>query len=372
MSKLPANLGQQLEQRKSKGLYRQLPSDNSLIDFCSNDYLGFATSAKLKEIVNGHSTTTKSGSTGSRLITGNTAYTEELEKKTALYHKAEAALIFNSGYDANIGLISCIAQKQDLILLDELSHASIYDGIRLSFARHYKFRHNDIEHLRQLIDKTPEARNIFIVVESVYSMDGDCAPLKEISTLLKHNVFLIVDEAHATGVFGEGGRGLCNETAIENNCFARIITYGKAMGSHGAAIVGSADLRNYLINYARSFIYTTALPLKSLYAIEAAYDLLASSNAQNELQKKINLFKHLTRGLNGLIESSSAIQCLITEGNKATEEKAMALQKQGFHIKAIKSPTVPEGKERIRICLHNYNTDEEIKRLAESLVSIEM
>ena len=368
MSLLPDNLIKQLEARKSQGLYRQLIPESNSIDFCSNDYLGFASSPQIKEIVQNLNQSIKFGATGSRLISGNSTYTEELEQKIASFHAAEAALIFNSGYNANMGLLSCIAQKHDLILFDELSHASIYDGIRLSFAKHYKFKHNDVVHLKSLIEKHKDARNIFIVVESVYSMDGDCAALKEIVALLNDRVFLIVDEAHGFGVFGEHGKGLCQELSIEQFCLARIITYGKALGSHGAAVTGSVELRNYLINFARSFIYTTALPPKSLYAIDAGYQLLTTSSAQKELKNKINLFKELTCGNVNFIESTSAIQCIIVEGNEMVERKALSLQKKGFQIKAIKSPTVPKGKERIRICLHAFNSDEEIKKLCDNLV----
>ncbi len=364
----PDNLYQQLEQRKGRGLYRQLMPESGLIDFCSNDYLGFAASNELKDLSIQLSKGSKNGSTGSRLISGNLAYTEDLESRIAAYHSAESALLFNSGYDANLGLISCIAQKQDLILYDELSHASIHDGLRLSYARHFKFRHNDVGHLKQLIEKYhTEVRNVFIVVESVYSMDGDSAPLAEIAALTDSKVFLIVDEAHGTGVFGEHGRGLCNETQTESACFARIITYGKAMGSHGAAIVGSSLLRNYLINYSRPFIYTTALPLKSICTIDAAYRILEGGRQQDVLRKKIALFRKLHEHVQHLIPSQSAIQCFILKGNEKTDRVAHTLQQEGFYVKAIKSPTVPEGQERIRICLHTYNSDDEIIALHKTL-----
>ncbi len=365
--KIPEHLIQQLQARKEKGLLRELQPENNLIDFCSNDYLGFASSIFLKEGIERLSPKAKSGSTGSRLISGNLNYTTALEQKIASYHNAEAALLFNSGYDANLGLLSSIAQKQDLILYDELVHASIHDGIRLSYAKHYKFRHNQVNHLQQLIDKNKEARNIFVVVESVYSMDGDAAPLENICSLIKNNVYLIVDEAHATGVFGKQGKGLCEATQTSTNVFARIITYGKAMGTHGAAIVGSDVLRSFLINYARSFIYTTALPFKSLAGIDVAYDLLKQESAQQQLRQNINLFRSLVKDITGYIESESAIHCIIIKGNEATEKLAVRLQELGFFVKAIKSPTVAAGTERIRICLHSYNTPEEIHALCTAL-----
>src|SRR5688572_20783050 len=230
---------------------------------------------KLKEA--GHYDDVAVGSTGSRLFSGNTNFTEEAERQIALFHHAESALIFNSGYDANLGILSSVPQQNDLILYDELVHGSVHDGIRLSKATHYKFRHNDLSSLEELIHRHQKNyENVYVVVESVYALDGDTAPLLELVEICKpsKNIFLIVDEAHAIGVFGNQGRGLCNALAIEHKCFARIYTYGKAMGCHGAAIVGSEVLRTFLINFARSFIYTTALPYYCIDAIRHAYQLL--------------------------------------------------------------------------------------------------
>lgn len=213
---------------------------------------------------------------GSRLLSGNTAFAEELEKYIAQYHHAEAALLFNSGYNANLGLFSALGRKGDTILYDELIHASVHDGMRLSKAECKPFAHNNTVQLKQLLKETTAP--VFVAVKSVYSMDGDFAPLKEIGALCKkYNASLIVDEAHATGIFGEKGKGLVTELGLENEVFARLITYGKAMGCHGAAVVGSTLLKNYLTNFARSFIYTTAAPLTNLYAIKSAYDLLQQS-----------------------------------------------------------------------------------------------
>lgn len=259
----PSNIQKLLNQRIENNSLRSLKNIFPTIDFCSNDYLGFTKINTSELTVN----SLKSGSTGSRLISGNSIEIELVEKKIAKFHNAQAALIFNSGYDANLGLLSSVPQKNDLILIDELCHASIYDGIRLSNAKHFKFKHNDAIYLNELIQRhLDNFENIFIVVESVYSMDGDTAPLLEFVHLKNKlkNVFLIVDEAHALGVFGKKGKGLCNKLKIENDCFARIYTYGKAMGAHGATIVGNNDLRNFLINFCRPFIYTTALPSTSI------------------------------------------------------------------------------------------------------------
>ena len=278
-------LKKRLQVREEQGLLRKLSLPNNLIDFSSNDYLGFARSPELHELILTELETvnckleTLSGSTGSRLLTGNSQYTEELETFIAYYHKAEAGLIFNSGYTANVGLISSIAQKGDIIFYDELSHASIYDGVRLSKAESFPFRHNDLNHLEERLKFFQNARkensNSYIIVESVYSMDGDFAPLIELVSLCEdYNVNLIVDEAHATGIFGEKGEGKVVELGLEEKVFSRVHTFGKALGCHGAIVLGSETLRNYLINFSRLFIYTTALPIHTLASIKSAYKLL--------------------------------------------------------------------------------------------------
>ena len=195
-------------------------------------------------------------------------------------------------------------------------------------------------------------------------MDGDHSPLKEIVALTKtYNSNLIVDEAHAIGVLGQHGRGLCNELNIEKDCFARIYTYGKALGCHGASVVGSNDLKEYLINYARSFIYTTAMPEHSLLAIKAAYILLEKTNEIEELKKNIEYFNNQLNSNLDFIESRSAIHCILKSGNIAVQQLEEKLAKDNFFVKSIKSPTVKTNKERIRICLHSFNTKEEIDNL---------
>jgi 8-amino-7-oxononanoate synthase len=370
MSKGPLHVLQSIEQRKRKGLFRALSSDQPRIDFAGNDYLGFSRDGLIEnKIASMGWQSSRSGSTGSRLISGNSALAEELEEIISKFHNAESALLFNSGYDANLGLLSCIATKNDLILFDELIHASLYDGIRLSLAKHYKFRHNDLEHLKDLVAKNKEQyENIFVVVESVYSMDGDSAPLNELVDVAQpENIFLIVDEAHAIGVFGKHGAGLCNELQVESDCFARIYTFGKGMGCHGAAIVGSKSLKDYLVNYARSFIYTTALPAHSLFCIKAAYRLLEETDRIELLRTNINYFNDLLSDPS-LIKSESAIHCKVYGSITEAEQAESLMAENDFFVKSIKSPTVKEGTERIRICLHAFNTKDDIKKLC-SLIS---
>lgn len=372
-----SSLEQRLQKRISEGLLRNLSAPKGLIDFCSNDYLGFSRSRELDEAITNSPYYGNGGvgSTGSRLISGNSTFAEELENKIARFHKAPAGLIFNSGYDANIGLFSCIAKKGDTIIYDELIHASVHDGMRMGIAYTHSFRHNDLNHLEEKL-KTAQG-NIFIAVESIYSMDGDTAPLQEISILAeKYNAALIVDEAHATGIYGEKGEGKVVELGLQDKVFARIHTFGKALGCHGGIVVGDEILRNYLINFARSFIYTTALPMHSLISVKCAYELLETDfnkQQKQKLLKNIELFRDLISTLpsplggEGKSENSSPIHAIIVHGNEKVKALAASIQQKGYDVRAIVSPTVPKGKERIRICLHSFNTESEVRNLVKAL-----
>ncbi len=386
------NLNQGLQKRIAEGSLRNLSVKKNLVDFCSNDYLGFARSRELDEAITNSPYYGNGGigSTGSRLISGNSAFAEDLENYIAKFHKAEAGLIFNSGYDANVGLFSCIAKKGDTILYDALIHASVHDGMRMGIAYTHAFRHNDVSHLEEKL-KTAQG-NIFIAVESVYSMDGDEAPLKEMAALAeKYNAALLVDEAHATGVYGEKGEGKVVELGLQDKVLARIHTFGKALGCHGGIVIGDGVLRNYLINFARSFIYTTALPMHSLIAVKCAYELLQTDyykQQKQKLEKNVEHFKSLLlacidnyqivpypkgEGLDegikaiNFVASSSPIQAIIIEGNENVKSLALSIQQKGYDARAIVGPTVPKGKERIRICLHSFNSEKEIKELVTLL-----
>ena len=375
MSGFPKKLLSLLDKRKTEHNFRILSlPDKNLTDFSSNDYLGFAKCAELKglkDAVVKEYRIQQQGSTGSRLITGNSLIYTHCEKQIAEFHQAKKALLFNSGYDANVGLLSSVPQRGDIVLYDELCHASIIDGIRLSFAHAYKFRHNDVAHLAELLAKQKNNETVYVVTESVFSMDGDCALLKEITDLCKqHKAYLIVDEAHAIGIYGEQGRGLCHELNIEQDCFARVYTYGKAMGAHGAAIAGSAALYDYLVNFARSLLYTTALPSSSVALIMAAYKLLLQTTKQTQvLKENISLFNELTYTVKDKINSSSAIHCFVIKGNENVIQASKELTTKGFDVRAIKSPTVKEGSERLRICLHATNSKDEISMLAKELTT---
>jgi 8-amino-7-oxononanoate synthase len=366
---LNAILQYQLLKRKEEGNWRELKFNKDLIDFSSNDYLGFAKNLNLKlkaqEILKNYEDSNRiNGATGSRLISGQYPLYEKVEKYIASFHQAESALIFNSGYDANLGFFSCIPQKGDTILFDRLIHASIHDGIRLSKAQAMAFKHNNAKHLNEL--KEYATGNVFVVAESIYSMDGDAAPIEELIKVCKKNAwYLVIDEAHALGVCGIKNGGLIDNKSLADACFARLYTFGKAIGAHGAAIVGSKLLTDYLINFSRPFIYTTALPPEALANIQAAYQYLPLANEESEcLRKNIQLFKELMlQNQITTTESNSAIQCMLIPGNEQVNRTAIQLQSKGFDIRAIRSPTVKKGSERLRICLHSFNSEEEIKNL---------
>ena len=361
-----------LEKRKTLDALRQLSVKKGLIDLCSNDYLGFAGSVELREMIKkeyDRMTDHHNGSGGSRLLAGNSEYVEVLEQKIATFHGAESGLIFNSGYDANVGLFSSIAQKGDTIIYDELIHASIHDGIKLSGASAFMFKHNDLEHLKRRL--AIAEGNVFVAVESIYSMDGDQAPLAQIVELCEfHNAHLIVDEAHATGITTNGGKGVVPLLGLEERVFARVHTFGKALGVHGAIVLGAPLLRDFLINFSRSFIYTTALPLHSLVAISCSYELLKKSQATiDRLTGLIHYYNELICEHSKIdrIQSESAIQCVIVQGNSNVKRIANTFLSEKFDLRPILSPTVPKGKERLRICLHAFNSKEQVDLLIRIL-----
>ncbi|MEM5563578.1 pyridoxal phosphate-dependent aminotransferase family protein [Psychroserpens sp. AS72] len=379
---LPKKLQNKLDKRQQDNAFRQLGTSNNLVDFSSNDYLGFSKSKTIFDNTHQYlleNNNTQNGATGSRLLSGNHKLFTQVEQQISDFHNSETALIFNSGYDANLGFFSCVPQRNDIILYDEFCHASIRDGINMSNAKAYKFEHNDLQALeKEILRFALNDNDMYVITESVFSMDGDSPDLKQLSKICKkHNTNLIIDEAHAVGIFGKNGNGLVNELQLEHQVFARIITFGKALGCHGAAILGSQKLKDYLINFSRPFIYTTALPPHSLATIKAAYDELViqieSEESQlNQIHQNIYFFKSEIERLQLqqlFIDSDSAIQCCIISGNEQVKHISEALKKQGFDVKAILSPTVPKEKERLRFCLHSYNSSTEITKVIQLLAT---
>ena len=380
--KFPDNIYKKLEIRKQQNSLRKLALPNNRIDFASNDYIGFAKSEAIFHETHSYLIENKiiqNGATGSRLLSGNHKIYQDAENHIAKFHQVESALIFNSGYDANVGFFSTVPQKGDLILFDELSHASIRDGIQLSNAKSYKFKHNDFEDLERLLLKlstdNQQPTTIFIVTESVFSMDGDCPNLEELVKISeKYHCHLVVDEAHALGVFGQNGQGVIQMLHLQDFVFARIVTFGKGLGCHGAAILGSQKLSDYLVNFARSFIYTTGLSPHSVATILVAYQHLETEKIALENLRENVIYFNQEKNLLGLkpifVRSKSAIQCAIIPGNENVKTIANQLQEKGFDVKAILSPTVPEGQERLRFCLHSFNSKEEISEVLKLLSAL--
>ncbi len=378
MKQFPKSLHQKLQQREANNALRKLSLPNDLIDFASNDYIGFAQNETIFHDTHQlllDKNIKVNGATGSRLLSGNHLLYQEAEAFIANFQKTEASLIFNSGYDANVGFFSAVPQRNDIILYDELCHASIRDGIQMSNAKSYKFQHNDSEDLEKRLRQARSDNRInevYTVTESVFSMDGDSPDLEKMVQLSeKYHSYLVVDEAHALGVFGQQGEGLIQSLGLQNNVFARIMTFGKGLGCHGAAILGNEVLKSYLVNFARSFIYTTGLSPHSVAAIRVAYQHL--ENEKRTLEKLKGNIIHFNQekvrlGLKPLfVYSKSAIQCAIIPGIERVKTIANQLQEKGFDVKPILSPTVPEGQERLRFCLHSYNSEKEISDCLELL-----
>lgn len=375
-----------LLEREQAGNLRSLSLSIAQYDFFSNDYLGLSRNQALHQRIEEtyHALPTKNiGATGSRLLSGNSLYAMDLEAKLAHLFNGEAALLFNSGYNANSALISCITQKGDVIIFDELIHASLREGYRLSFANHIPFKHNNLEDLEQKLIASQNANAVFVILESVYSMDGDNCALEAMLMLCqRYNAQVIVDEAHSTGIFGEKGNGLVCKLGLEHLCLARVYTFGKAIGSHGACVVGAKILIQYLINFARSFIFTTAAPLHNLVSISCAFDYIAENpNLQQDLIEKVayyhTIFKeyqHYQSGRvgegQGIVLSQSPIQVIPISGNEKCKNVAKQLIHNGFEVRAILAPTVRVGEERLRICLHIFNSKEQIEALLKTLFSV--
>ena len=351
------------------------------IDFVSNDYLGWARSSPpihrsdnvffmlAQKFSDAH------GATGSRLLSGQSINISVLESAIAQFHQTEAALIFNSGFDANLGVLASIGDRHTVFLYDELCHASLIDGMRLSMSRAvYKFQHNNCAHLAQLL-KQFAGKNIVIVLESVYSMDGDIAPLADIVALAQmYDALIVIDEAHATGIIGAQGEGLTQSLHLHSDVAVRIHTFGKALGCHGAVVVGSKVLIDLLINFARPFIYSTALPPWSYATIAQAYARLQTDRyAQTQLRERIAYFTQLITQCPWhkyrvqWLQSSTPIQGLVIGDVTRTHEVVKQLHAAQLDVRPIFAPTVPAGTERLRICLHAFNTYDEIRLLSRTL-----
>ncbi|WP_411029067.1 aminotransferase class I/II-fold pyridoxal phosphate-dependent enzyme [Spongiimicrobium sp. 3-5] len=385
MRKLPKKLKAKLTDREAKNALRTLQKEQGLVDFSSNDYLGFAKNNEILDRAGqwlAQRQILRNGATGSRLLSGNHAVYEALETSLCSFHKTEAALVFNSGYDANLGFFSAIPQRGDVVFYDEYIHASIRDGLNMGNAKKYKFKHNDLADLKAKISSLgttqlpDDSMEIYVVTEAVFSMDGDSPELLSFVEFCEENNHnLVVDEAHSVGVFGANGSGMLQQLGLHRRVFASIVTFGKALGVHGAAVLGCKPLKSYLVNFARSLIYTTAMPPHSVASIIAAYEYLQTKegiDSKQKLHENIAIFNQQLQFHNLqelFVGSNSAIQCCILSGNEKTKAVALRIQGNGFDVRPILSPTVPIGEERLRFCLHSYNTEKEIKEVVQLLAN---
>lgn len=352
-----------LSKRELAGNLRELKIVQTRIDFASNDYLGLASSSDLAQRLK-QEWNDCLGSTGSRLLTGNSFYAQNLEDHIAQFHGYEAGLLFNCGYMANMAILATIPKQEDTIFFDSNVHASMRTGVALSQAQAFAFRHHDLEHLKKRLKNRSGYGECFICITSICSTNGSSAPLVDICQLAKdYQAHVIVDEAHAVGIFGPQGKGLVAQSQLCSQVFAQVTTFGKALGAHGAIILGNHVLKKALVNFASPFIYTTALPFYSLAAIKCSYDLFPTLEKERKhLVRLIEICKHV-----GLSASNSAIQSIPIKSNHAAIHLSQHMQKLGFDVRALLSPTVRQGDEMLRICLHAFNTEDELIKLLNSL-----
>jgi len=374
-----------LAQREEEGLLRVLrPADSrkggkiyfdgrEFFDFSSNDYLGFSNHPRLKGVVKKTIENSGTSASASRLLSGDLKIFHQLEEKVAKFKDKESALIFNSGYQANMGIISALYGRGDAIFCDRLSHASIIDGVAVSGAKLFRFRHNDMEHLKSLLKKNADKFvNCLIVTETIFSMDGDRCPLKELVEIKnKYGCKLFVDEAHATGIFGINGSGVVEQENLAHQVDLIMGTFSKALGSFGAYLACDEKIKQYLINTSRSFIYSTALPPAIIAAdIEALNIVKDEPHRRQTLLAKADYFRQKLQmaGLD-VRGSSQIIPLIIGDAEKAVEISEL-LKRYGFWVLPIRPPTVPSNESRLRFSLSFDHCKEVLQELAERIVEI--
>ena len=371
-----------LEEREQARLLRRLsPSEErrpgiavrggrEFVDFSSNDYLGLSSHpaiiAAAKDAMNRYGM----GAGASRLMSGSLSIHHELEEEVAAFKGAQRALVFNSGYHANLGAVPALFGRHDLVVADFLCHASQLDGALLSRAKLVRFRHNDPEHLSALLGKYRESfRKCLVMTESVFSMDGDLAPLKELLEICRrHDCFFMVDEAHAAGVFGACGRGRVEAEGLTGEVDLVMGTFSKALGGFGAYIAASRVIVEVLVNSARSFIYSTALPAPVIAANLAALRLcLAGETQGGELLRRSSVFREKLRGKGWTVGGESQIIPVMAGESGRAIELSESLAKQGFLVVPVRPPTVPEGSARLRFSMTSAHTNSQTERLLEAI-----
>lgn len=380
-----AALQKELDQRKADGLLRQrrlldspqaeyiVANDKKYLSFCSNDYLGLANHPKLIAAMQQAAGDSGVGSGASNLITGHHRHHDELEKKLAQFVELPAALVFSTGYMANIGVISALMGRNDAVFADKLNHACLNEGAYLSRADFHRFPHNDVAALEKLL-KQSTAKHKLIAADAVFSMDGDIAPLSEYLALCeKYDAYLYVDDAHGFGVLGEHGQGSLSHFNLKSPRIVMMATLGKAAGVAGAFVAGEQVVIDYLIQKANSYVYSTpAPPALSATLVESVNLIAQGDDLRAHLRHLIKTLKaHLSLKHWQLMSSETAIQPLIIGGNQAATALSEYLQSQGILVPAIRPPTVPVHTARLRISLSAAHAEKDVIRLAQALMEAE-
>jgi 8-amino-7-oxononanoate synthase len=380
------HLAQELQTLESQHLRRHLQvidqvlpggrvrvADRELLNLSSNDYLGLALDGRLIAAAQQATAHWGTGSTASRLIVGNYALHTEVEAQVATFKGTAQAALFNTGYMANLGIIAALMRRGDVILSDRLNHASIIDGIMLSGAAFHRFPHRDLNRLEDLLQKTASVKNRLIVTDTVFSVDGDLAPLPELVNLKnRYGAWLMVDEAHATGIWGPSGAGLAEAQGVAQEVDIHMGTFSKALGSFGAYVAGEACLIEFLHNRARAFIYSTALPPPVLGAIQAALEIVAQEpERRRQLLAQAARFREKLQiaGLNTLNSQTQIIPVLVGDNHLALEF-ADRLRQSGIMAVAIRPPTVPPGGARIRFSLSAAQAPSDLDEAAAVIIQI--
>jgi 8-amino-7-oxononanoate synthase len=374
-----------LQHRREEGLLRELCpisarregrvriGGKEYLDLSSNDYLGLAEHPRLAEAAKQAMEAFGTSACASRLMSGDLDIHHLLEERVAAFKSKESALVFNSGYQANVGLFSALLTREDAVFSDRLNHASILDGIQLSGARLFRFRHNDPGHLETLLRKERgKFRGALIATETIFSMDGDRAVLRELVELKeRHGCRMVVDEAHATGVFGANGSGVVEEEGLAGRIELVMGTFSKALGSFGAYLATSRRTVDFLVNRCRSFIYSTALPPAVIACNLAALSVVAAEPWRREaLRERSGRFRDSLREKGFQVSGASQIVPVILGGNERTVSFAKALQEKGYWVVPVRPPTVPQGQARLRLTLTARHSWDTLRQLADDIAGI--
>ncbi|WP_022850409.1 aminotransferase class I/II-fold pyridoxal phosphate-dependent enzyme [Limisalsivibrio acetivorans] len=373
-------IAKKLEKIKKDGRFREIPEMQSgagrfilkgermLLNLGSNNYLGLS---ERKELVSEAVSAVQAfgcSSGASRVVTGNYSLYGDLERETAIFKNTEDALVINTGFTANLLIMSSLADRNTVVFSDKLNHASIIDGIRMSGAKHVRYRHNDMDDLALLMEKYSAVEDKILITDTVFSMDGDCADLVRIVELCReHGVFLIVDEAHATGVFGEG-RGYAHHLGLASEIDLHMGTFSKALGSFGAYIAGDRLILDYLRNTGRAFIFTTSLPPAVIGADFAALSwVMNNPEAGGVLLEKSSDLRNVLQGMGfDTAESATQIIPVIIGGNEDTLRMRERLEELDIAVGAVRPPTVPEGSARLRLSMRLDLTEEDLDRIKDA------